>query len=129
MQAAPGAPDVLRRLRARGCRLGVISNWSADLPELLGTLGMGDAFDAVIASESVGVEKPDDRIFIEALARLGVGASRCVHVGDDPGCDVAPARRVGMIPVLVDPDDRHPRVRCVRVHALGELPALLTPPQ
>ena len=124
---ADDAPQVLSSLQAGGYRLGVISNWSADLPDLLAELGIGDPFDVLVASEAVGVAKPDERIFVEALTRLGVGASACVHVGDDLRCDVEPARRLGMGAVLVDPDDQHAGTPCTRVHALSELLSHVAP--
>jgi len=125
MRLARGARRVLTELRRRGLRLAVISNWSADLPELLTRLGVGEAFEVVLASEAVGIEKPDTRIFVQALSGLGVSASRCVHVGDDPRCDVAAAHQVGMHAVLVDRDGQHTRASCPCVRSLAELLTLL----
>src|SRR5580693_55000 len=46
----PEVPAVLDRLRARGLRLGVASNWDHRLPALLGDLGLRRRFDAVVYS-------------------------------------------------------------------------------
>jgi putative hydrolase of the HAD superfamily len=49
------------------------------------------------------VAKPDPGIFRVALARLGRGPARCVHVGDTVYADVDGARRAGIRPLHLDP--------------------------
>jgi FMN phosphatase YigB (HAD superfamily) len=50
----------------------------------------------IIASTDVGVCKPDQRIFAEAVRRVGVPASEILHVGDSWIWDVEGARGYGM---------------------------------
>lgn len=50
----------------------------------------------VIASTDVGACKPDNRIFSEAVKRVGVPASDILHVGDSWMWDVEGARGCGM---------------------------------
>lgn len=102
-------PDVLpllRSLRERGCRLGLLTNGaeSQQLDKLART-GLDEAFDAVCVSERIGVQKPDQRAFTLLAERLGVDPQACVFVGDDPEKDVSGARRAGMHAVLVDRAD------------------------
>jgi FMN phosphatase YigB (HAD superfamily) len=59
-------------------------------------------FDGVIASGVVGVEKPDPRIFEEALRVSGVGRESAIHVGNDPISYIRGAAKVGIDTVLVD---------------------------
>lgn len=92
----PEVPEALSALAGAGIRLGVVSNWDHRLPEVLEQLGLARFFDAVVYSSAVGVEKPDGRIFAEALARLGVPAERALHVGDSRLEDVEGAEAVGM---------------------------------
>lgn len=92
----------LVRLRARGCRLGIISNWDMRLSGLLGGLGLGEMLDTVVSSAEVGLHKPDPRIFELACERLGVAPEEAAHVGDHVYADVLGARAVGMTPVLID---------------------------
>lgn len=108
-------PDVvpaLEALRARGARLGVVSNWDERLPGLLEGLGLAERLDTIVHSSEVGYEKPDPRIFLEALDRLGHGPARgadpeeAVHVGDRLKEDVEGAANVGMRAILLD---RHHR--------------------
>lgn len=90
------------RLRARGIPIGIISNWDGRLEGLLGGLGLGGYLDTVVSSASVGLHKPDPRIFELACERLGVSVGDAAHVGDHHYADIVGASAVGMIPVLID---------------------------
>jgi putative hydrolase of the HAD superfamily len=78
----PGAVSGCRRLAASGLRLAVVSNWDVGLHEHLATLGIDRIVDLVVTSAEAGAPKPASRIWEMALGRLGVPASRAVHVGD-----------------------------------------------
>lgn len=90
------------RLRARGVKVGIISNWDTRLERVLAGIGLGNLVDCVVSSAVVGFHKPDPRIFELACDRLGVRASACAHVGDHFYSDVVGARAAGMRPVLID---------------------------
>ncbi len=90
------------RLRARGLRLGLISNWDARLTGLMEGMGFSPLLDAVVSSAEVGLHKPDPRIFELACAKLGVEAADAAHVGDHQYADIIGAEAVGMTPVLID---------------------------
>lgn len=94
-----GAHDVLERLRARGCRLAVVSNWHTALDAILEAQAL--RFDTVVTSAACGYKKPHPAIFDEALARLDRAPSEALHVGDSVRDDVEGARRVGIRPVLI----------------------------
>ena len=93
---------VLARLRDKGCRLGIISNWDGRLSGLLDGLGLSPFLDAVICSATVGLHKPDPRIFELACDTLDVSSEECVHVGDHHYADVIGAEAIGMRAVLID---------------------------
>lgn len=98
-------PDVmpaLDALKERGLRIGAVSNWVWQLPELLHSLELVRHFDFIAASARVGFEKPHPAIFRHALAQAGVGPDEAMHVGDHLDADVAGAQRVGIAPVLID---------------------------
>lgn len=90
------------RLRGRGLRLGIISNWDSRLVRLLVGLGFGDVLDDIISSADVGLHKPDPRIFELACGRLGVAPHEAAHIGDHHYADVLGASAVGMRAVLID---------------------------
>lgn len=92
----PDAAEVLRQLRARGYRLGVIANQSRGTADRLTAWGLLDMIDLVIASYEEGVVKPDPRIFALALARAGCAPHEAVMVGDRLDNDIVPAKQLGM---------------------------------
>jgi putative hydrolase of the HAD superfamily len=121
----PDVPAVLEVLTARGCRLGVISNWSADLPEYLAKQHLAKYFKVVIASEAVGSAKPHREIFLKGLGAMGCSPHEAVHVGDDYWADVVGARDIGMCAVLLDRDGEDPHADCPTITRLKDLEELL----
>ena len=89
----PGVVDALRRLRARGLALAVVSNWDVGLHDHLRRLDL--RFDAVVTSAEAGIRKPDPRIFALALDRLRIPPERALHIGDDE-IDEQAARAAGL---------------------------------
>ncbi|WP_407570557.1 HAD family hydrolase [Deinococcus altitudinis] len=93
----PHATEVLRTLRRRGLKLGVVTNgWTARQLECLEALALRGLIDDVLVSEAVGLRKPDPAIFRLALSRLKVGADEALYVGDSPLNDVAGPQSAGM---------------------------------
>ena len=121
----PDVLEALAALRGRGDRLGVVSNFEAWLPELLGHLEVRDLFDVRVISGIEGVEKPDPAIFELALYRAGVPAADATYVGDVPALDVDPPRALGMGAVLLDRRDRYPEHEGPRIGDLRMLPSTL----
>jgi putative hydrolase of the HAD superfamily len=131
IQVRPETLAVLRELRDRGLRLGLVSN-VALLPQHMRTdldaLGIGPLLDASTFSSEVGVRKPDPRIFEETLSRLGVKPGQAVFVGDRLFDDIGGAQAVGMKAVLTtefrreDGEDVRPDFT---IETLSELPPLL----
>lgn len=103
----PETPAALERLRAAGYRLAVISNSDGRASEGLAAAGILDAFELVIDSALVGVEKPDPRIFSITLERMGLLPSEAVYVGDIYEVDVVGGRAAGLDVILLDPLGLH----------------------
>ena len=98
-----GLIAAVAELRARGVPVVVVSNSEGQLQTLFDNLGHGRAFDPVVDSHHVGVEKPDPRIFAPVLARFGVAAAACCTSGiPTPPTSWARARR-GCSVGLIDP--------------------------
>lgn len=99
---APGAAAVLRHLRQRDYRLGLVANVhfpsARVLRQVLGNDGMLMYFQAFAFSDEVGVYKPAPAIFEHILYHLNAETApgAVVHVGHDPEVDVAGARAAGM---------------------------------
>jgi len=109
-----GLLDAVARVRAAGVRVAIVSNAEGTIASVLERVGLADAFDLVIDSGLVGVEKPDPRIFRIVLDHFGVPAERALHVGDTYATDILGARAAGMRVALIDPyghfTGRHPDV-------------------
>ena len=99
-RAFPDAASLLAGLELAGVPVAVVSNWDYSLR---GTLaGLGLEFDAIVTCGETGVRKPDPRIFLEALGRLGVAPADALHLGDRDGTDGAGARAAGIDVRIVD---------------------------
>lgn len=101
----PGAAALLHALAAAGVPAGLICNTGftpgSALRRLLDRMGMLDYFGALYFSGDVGVSKPAARAFHDTLAQLGATPAATVHIGDNPGTDVAGAKRAGLRAVLL----------------------------
>ncbi len=98
-----GVPEALARAKQAGLRLVVVSNSDGGIDKKLARARIDHYFDAIVDSGSVGVEKPDPRIFEIALERAGCAASEALHCGDLEVVDVRGAERAGLRAVLLDP--------------------------
>jgi putative hydrolase of the HAD superfamily len=123
--AIPGAVDTVRALRARGLKVGVVSNAEGQVERDLNMAGFGGLLDTIVDSFRVGVEKPNPEIFRIALARLDAQAETCIYLGDVPAVDVDGARAAGIAAVLLDRHDLYTDSDAPRLRAIAELPGWL----
>ena len=125
----PESVTALRALEAVGVPMGVVSNASGQIEDVLARagvcqLGQGDlvAMRVIVDSHVVGVAKPDPRIFDFALpAFAGIDRSRLAFVGDSITMDVGGAMAAGLHPILLDPFDDHVETDIHRIHSLHDL--------
>jgi putative hydrolase of the HAD superfamily len=85
--------DLVREVRDRGLRTGLLSNsWGTrdGYPRDL----LAELFDDTVISGEVGMRKPEERIFLLAVDRLGISPSECVFVDDIEG-NITVARALG----------------------------------
>ena len=139
----PEVHSVLAHLRTAGLRLAVVSNFTDALAAVCAAHELSPLLDCLVASTTVGAQKPETAIFREALRRAGADPAATVHVGDNYSTDVLGARASGIEPILLDrsrgghpamfdftrapgrPDDRPPRLDCPVIADLTELLALV----
>jgi len=101
-----GAIETLDELQRRGFKRGVISVCSSDVEEVWDETELAPHVDDVVLSCTVGLSKPDPRIYELACERLEVTPDECVFVGDGANDELAGAQRVGMRAVCVLPPGR-----------------------
>jgi FMN phosphatase YigB (HAD superfamily) len=85
----PWVGESLRRLKAAGYRLGVVSNSDGHVAELLTGLGYAEYFEVIVDSFRERVWKPAPQLFYIGLERMGLGklaqqAEASIHSGADP---------------------------------------------
>ena len=97
----PGAVDTLRRLRADGYLVGLITVCSEDVETLWPESEFTGLFDAEVFSNAVGLTKPDPRIYLHCCELIGVEPQQATFVGDGANDELEGARRVGMEAILI----------------------------
>ncbi len=104
--APPETYTVLNELQVNDMPLGIVSNFPKLLPDLCRKVGIADYFDFIIASEEVGISKPDPSILQMALQRAQVKPHEAVYIGDHP-FDILCAKKVPM-PIIWFNKDNDP---------------------
>jgi putative hydrolase of the HAD superfamily len=110
MLPRPEASEVILQLKTTGIKTGLISDCSSEGPELWKKTALAPFIDVSIFSCSVGLQKPDPRIYHLALQQLDVKAQDCLYVGDGGSTELTGASRIGLdavqlrIPGENDPD-------------------------
>ncbi len=98
----PNAVEVLTSLRERGYKIGLISNWSDEVPSVWNGIPLSRLFDIALFSCRVGMMKPDPHIYRLAAEKLAVKPEECLYIGDGDSGELAGATEAGMRPVLID---------------------------
>ncbi|GHF30309.1 putative hydrolase of the HAD superfamily [Deinococcus metalli] len=116
MKAVPGARDVLSALRARGLKVGVLSNTLPSIDRTLAFVGLADVVDVAIATCTVGVHKPDAGSYLHAAQALDCTPAEVLFIDDKPE-NVHAAEALGMRARVIDLSGQNPDA----LHTLGEV--------
>ncbi len=96
-------PDMLDALEQAGVRLGVLTNAATEMQtRKLTRVGLIARVPLLVAVDTLGVGKPDVRVFLEACRRLGTDPSRTAYVGDELTVDALGAVAAGLRGIWVD---------------------------
>ncbi|MDE2718556.1 MAG: HAD family hydrolase, partial [Chloroflexota bacterium] len=99
----PGAIDTLRRLKAAGIRMGLLTNGSSESQQgKVDKHGLAEFFDHIQIEGEFGIGKPDERAFRNALDALGVSPAEVWMIGDNLDFDVHAAQQLAIYAVWVD---------------------------
>ncbi len=115
----------LDALKTKGVPMGILSNFSPNLEDLLRRLGIHDYFNFFIVSAIAGVEKPDKKIFDLAVREANRPRNQVVYIGDSIFHDMEGARRAGIVGILLDRGNRHLEYGGARIQNLGGLVPLV----
>ena len=92
----PGAEELVRYL-AKKYPLTVVTNGFIEVQyEKFDKSGLRNCFSHIVLSEEVGCQKPNPRIYEEALRMNGVSAAEAVMIGDSWNSDIQGAINAGI---------------------------------
>jgi len=91
-------------LRTAGLGLGLLSNFSMELRDLLAQQNLLCRFDHIAISAETGVMKPAAAAYQTILDMLALPASTCIFVDDQP-VNVTAAQKLGLHGVLFQEND------------------------
>jgi putative hydrolase of the HAD superfamily len=103
MRLFPETRAVLDALHARGLPLALVTNGDAlQQRDKITRHDLERYFGAIVIEGEFGCGKPEERVYREALGRLGVGSDGVWMVGDHLEWDVLAPQRLGLVGVWVD---------------------------
>ena len=104
----PNTVEALEALQSAGVALAIVTDSAHPIERKLGWLqakGLSrDIFDVAISSVELGVRKPDPRIYLAALERLGLGADSAAFVGHASD-ELGGAADIGLTTIAFRPDE------------------------
>jgi putative hydrolase of the HAD superfamily len=101
MVPRPDAVSTLQAIKARGLRLGLLSDCSCEAPQLWPEMPFAPLIDEPVFSCLAGFKKPDPHLYRLACDRLGVAPQECMYVADGHAHELGGASALGMQAVLI----------------------------
>ena len=128
LQAYPEVPDMLAALKQAGMQTAILSNGSPDMLDgAVQSAGLDGVLDAVLSVETVGVFKPDARVYDLVGARFDCANAEVLFVSSN-GWDAAAAAGYGFRAAWVnraaEPMDRLPWKPAHILSNLTDIPQL-----
>lgn len=118
IELSDGFIDFIEKVKGK-YKLAIISNdssrWSKYLRE---KFDINRYFDVISISGDLKIQKPDERIFLLTIEKLGVNAEDCIYIDDRTG-NLNAAKKVGMNPILLN--SRNESYEGVSVNSFEEL--------
>ena len=100
------AAHTISKLRTRKLKIGLLTNCSAEVPDIWPNLSVAPLFDTLLFSSVELLRKPMPEFFERALERMDVSAHECLFVADGDNGELAAARSLGIPSVMIRPSDR-----------------------
>ena len=128
LQAFDEVPAMLASLKSKGFKTAILSNGSPDMLDgAVRSAGLNESLDAVLSVQSVGVFKPDRRVYDMVGAHFGCAKDQVLFVSSN-GWDAAAASGYGFTTAWVnragDPVDRLPWAAQHMLQDLTDIPTL-----
>jgi epoxide hydrolase-like predicted phosphatase len=94
--------SLIADLRARGVLIGLLSNNSLELLDMLADRHLHSLFDSLMISAQTGIMKPDPGAYHAILEQLGVSPGQALFI-DDAQMNIEGALAVGMAAIRFEP--------------------------
>ncbi|MFD2261712.1 HAD family hydrolase [Lacibacterium aquatile] len=114
----PGMLALVRDCHRAGLRIGLCANQVAAAREVLAQSPLAPYLSYGEVSDTLGLRKPDPRLFLTVLEGLGATPGEAIMIGDRIDNDIAPARRLGITAIRL----RIGRHRHQKPRSLIEIP-------
>jgi 2-haloacid dehalogenase len=129
LDAYQDVPDTLKRLKAAGMKLAILSNGTpAMLAAAAANAGIASLFDAILSVEAVKVYKPHPSVYRLACDRLNMPASRICFLSSN-GWDAYSAKAFGFRVLWCNrfgqAPERIPETPDAQIATLAELPDIV----
>ena len=116
----PETEEVLSRLKTRGYRIVIVSNFDSRVYDVCRSMDILEYFDDFVISSESGCAKPSIEIFQLALQRNGLSPDECVHIGDNYVNDYVCPTSIGMNAVFLDRENEHPDKSISKIKDLND---------
>lgn len=98
--------NILQSLKQAGYPLYGLSNWSAEKFQLVRRrYEFFDWFEAILVSGEVKLIKPDPRIYVLFLNKIGRAADECLYI-DDSAANIATAAQLGFATIQYESSEQ-----------------------
>ena len=101
LTSQPQAIETVSQLKTSGYKIALLSNCSTETTTAWDETLFAKYFNVTIFSCSVGLMKPDPRIFSLAVEKLQVKPEECLYIADGMDGELKAAATVGMTPVRI----------------------------
>lgn len=99
----PGVEDFLKKAKKSGIKSCIITDLTTQIQfRKWQKLDLGRYIDFMVSSEEAGIEKPDNRIFEMALAKLGMKPEEVIAIGDSEEKDIKGAETMNIKAYLIN---------------------------
>lgn len=124
--AFPDAAPALRRLRAGGVPVGVVTNGNHDQQTAkIDRIGLEPLLERIFSSERTGHAKPAAEAFTQPCKIMRIPPAQTLYVGDNFRVDIEGARNAGLPAIHLNREGTGGTRGPMTIQSLSELPSLL----